>query len=119
MAAKIQVCARCGNLGKFGRLMIDHENRKGCVKSGKQFGRCVARLLCLPDPVGIFPACQIKFVVDADHLILQQVNLRAVQKLTEPAVCHALLFRLKRKACQNLLIEIVIAVAGVCTIAAL
>ena len=44
--------------------------------------------------------------------MLFRSNLRAVQKLTEPAVGDALLLRLKRKARENLLIEIVVAVAA-------
>jgi len=47
------------------------------------------------------------------------MNLRAVQELTEPAVGDALLLRLKRKARENLLIEIVVAVAGVRAVPAL
>ena len=119
MTAKVKVCACLCQLGQLRRLVVDHKNRQRLVQSGKQLGRCVACLLCFADPVGIFSARQIKGIIDTDHLILQQMDLRAVQKLTEPAVSDALFLRLKRKARENLLIEIVVAVAGVRAVPAL
>ncbi len=119
MAAKIKVCACLCQLGQLRRLVVNHKNWKRLVQSGKQFGRRVACLLRFADPVGIFSARQIKGIIDTDHIILQQMNLRAVQKLTEPSVGDALLLRLKRKARENLLIEIVVAVAGVRAVPAL
>lgn len=119
MAAKIKVCACLCQLGQLRRLVVNHKNWKRLVQSCKQFGRRVACLLRFADTVGIFSARQIKGIIDTDHIILQQMNLRAVQKLTEPAVGDALLLRLKRKARENLLIEIVVAVAGVRAVPAL
>ena len=105
--------------GPLRRLVVNHKNWKRLVQSGKQFGRRVACLLRFADPVWIFSARQIKGIIDTDHIILQQMNLRAVQKLTEPAVGDALLLRLKRKARAKLLIESVVAVAGVRAVLAL